>query len=502
VEISLNALVEQLEDHLFLLAGRSFRIAAGLPPGTPPVPPLPELGRRDVFDATAELIASPRTDDAKRGRLALLQRHAARAFVEQAAAGALEALEARLAEPFHAGGRSWTAAEGHREAQRLPLREARAQVAQATSTQLEAAGGELARLVDRTQEATAALGVSPGGLPDLLHGRPRAPRLAAARALLTATADAARDLTAFALKRLDPQLSLRNAALHDVERAALAPWLHELFRREDLEHAVSRCLGDLGFHPSAGDRLTVDAEPRPARQAGAQVFELKVPDQIRLVLTPGLGLDTYASWLRAWGVALHRAHVSRNLPFVERRLGDPAVFEGVGRLFEAFLLEEGWLKRYLRLTSPQAREASRLFALRQVLELRRTAARALALEVLAERGPQEGAWDQLQGTLAEATFAEVPRGLGPLELDLSGGALLELDAWALAAALHQSFQERFNEDAYRNPAAGRALVELAASGQREDAGVLAARLAGRPAGSPEALSVLAAVPRRLARLGA
>jgi hypothetical protein len=502
VEISLNALVEQLDDHRFLEASRDFRVASGLEPGAAPVPPLPELGRRDVFDATSELVASPRTDEAKRLRLTLLRRFAMQAYVTQASAGAWATLEARLQAPFAAVGRSWTPREAHRDVRRLAQREARVALALETSSRLGESLGDFGRLVEQTFEAAATLGHPYPTALELLQGRASAPRLAAARALLATTEDAARDLTAFALKRLESQPAQRAPQLHDVERAALAPWLHECFRREDLEHAVARCLGDLGFNPSAEGRITVDAEPRAGRVPGAQVFELEVPDQVRLVLTADLGFDAYAGWLRAWGVALHRAHVSRALPFVERRLGDGAVIDGVGRFFESFLLEEGWLKRYLRLTSPQAREASRLFALRQVLELRRTAARALAFEALCERGPGPAAWDDLRALLGTAAFAEVPPGLAPLELELSGGALLELDGWALESALHTSFLERFNEDFYRNPAAGRALAELAASGQRDDATVVAARLRDEATPTAHTLAVGNALGRRIARLGA
>ncbi len=502
VEISLNALVELLDDSFFERASYDFRSAAGLPTDAPAPEEPEELTRKDVFQHIGELLSSPRTDEGKRSRLVLLQRFVARARVESVARPARLLLEQARGGTFSSTGKSYRLDEAQRELPRLNSRDARVALERDLGAYLTQSEGDWARWVDQLSLASQDLGQPLTELVGLIHGRPVSARLDAAKKLLADTHDAALDLTGFALKRVDAQLTVKTASEHDLDRACLAPWLFESFRREDLEHAITRCLGDLGLNPSADGRITVDAETRAGRQHGAHVFELRVPDQVRLVLTVDLGFEAYSSWLNAWGLALHRAHVSRTLPFVERRLGDWAVVNAMARLFESFLLEEGWLKRYLRLGSAAAREAARMFAFRQLIQLRRQAALALALPTLWKEGPGRRFSDEAVELLQGAALVEVPRAKAPLELDVFGGQLLALDGAGLEAVVHDHLRERFNEDYFRNPAAGRWLLDFASRGQRDDATVAASSILGLEQPSSEALDLARAAHRRVERMSA
>ena len=502
MDLSLNTLVELIDDYFFDQASHDFRIAAGLPTDSSAPKEPPDLTRKDVFEHIGELVSSPRTDEGKRGRLVHLQRFVARARVESQARPARLALEAAQRKTIVSGGRTYQLDEAVRELPRLGSRETRAVLERDLGLHLARCEGPWARWIDRVSEAGNELKLPMPELVELLQGRPLSPRLKAAEKLLADTRDAAVDLAGFALKRVDPQLTVKTASQHDLDRACLAPWLFESFRREDLEHAVTRCLTDLGFNPSAGGRITVDGEVRPGRRPGAHVFELRVPDQVRLVLTADLGFDTYAKWLNAWGVALHRVHVARTLPFVERRLGDPTVIGSMGRLFESFLLEEGWLKRYLRLGSAAAREAARLFAFRQLMQQRVAAGLALSSRLLWDRGPGGPFLDEAVEQLASAQLTGVPRSRLLLEVDPFGAHLLALDGWALETVLHGHLRERFNEDYFRNPAAGRWLADLASRGQRDDAVVVASQVLELDQPSSDALDIGRAAKRRVEKMSA
>ncbi len=470
MELSLNALVENLDDLFFERATRTWRIASGVQRDMPAVAELPELVRLEAWQVVSELLSSPRVDEAKRARLVLLRRHLARAFVEARLTDESTRLTRFFEEhSFVAAARTYTPREAMKELPRLVTREARINLAQELSLQLAAKDSLAARHLDRGLEAIAELKLTPVTFVEELQGRPLGPRLATAATVLAETGDAHLDLLGYALKKLDPMLTPRVAVEHDADRAALAPWLFESFRREDLVHAVSRCLEDLGLSANADGRLTVDTEARPGRDPRPRCVELRVPDQVRLLLTPDLGLETYAGWLSHWGIALHRAHVGRTLPFVERRLGDRAVVDAVGLFFESFLLEEGWLKRYLRLTASQAREAARAFAFRQLHQLRRTAALSLYAGEALSRGSWAGLTDDYVPRLSTALGVEVPRGATLYDVDLYQDHAVRLDAFALEQAMQKDVQERFNEDYWRNPATGRWLLDLAGRGQRDDA---------------------------------
>ena len=498
VQLSLTNLVDQLDDLFSERATRAFRAASGLQRDVAPVPELPEVARLEAFQVTSELLTSPRVDEAKRARLVLLRRHLARAYVEAQTLEANAALQKFLqGHQFFAAGKTWTPREAMRELPRLSSRESRVTLSAELSTLLAAHEPLVARLLDGTMEAMAGLKLEPTAFVEELSGRPLAPRLDAARQTLAQTADASLDLLGYALTKLDPMLTPRGAAGHDAERAALGPWMFENFRREDLTHAISRCLGDLGVSANAEGRITVDSELRPGRDPSPLCFELRVPDQIRLLLTPEMGFDAYAGWLSAWGIALHRANVGRTLPFVERRLGDRSVIDAVGVLFESFLLDEGWLKRYLRLTASQAKEAARAFASRQLLQLRRAAGLALYSNEAISRGSWSSLADEYMPRMAGALGVEVPRGQTLFEIDAFGDRLVKLDAFALEHVMRGHLQERFNEDFWRNPSTGRWLTELASRGQHDDAKVVAKSSFG-----VEALSVSGAALHRVGVMGA
>ncbi len=497
MQLSLSSLVEQLDDLFLERATRAYRSASGLQRDALLVAELPEVARLEAWQVTSELLASPRVDEGKRARLVLLRRHLARAYVEAQTLRTGTALQTFLqGHTFFAAGKTWNPREAFRELPRLASRESRVTVAAELSTALQNNDTLMAQHLDATLEAIAGLELSPTTFVEELSGRPVAPRLEAARLTLDQSEAAALDLLGYTLKKLDPMLTPRSASAHDAERAALAPWLFEAFRREDLAHALSRCLGDLGLSPNAEGRITIDTDPRSGRDASPRCFELRVPDQIRLLLTPEMGFDAYAGWLSAWGIALHRANVGRALPFVERRLGDRAVIDAVGLLFESFLLDEGWLKRYLRLTAHQAKEAARAFASRQLFQLRRSAGLSLYSHEAMNRGSWGSLQDEYVPRLSKTLGVEVLRGGTLFDIDAWGDRLIQLDAFALEHVMRCHLQERFNEDFWRNPATGRWLVDLASRGQRDDLPVVA-RLLGF-----ETPSLSEAAHHRVAVMGA
>jgi len=250
----------------------------------------------------------------------------------------------------------------------------------------------------------------------------------------------------------------------------------ELFRKDDLFDAVTRWLSELGLDPNAEGRLSFDAEERPGKRTGAFVAELRVPDELRLVAQPRSGFEGYSEVLRAFGRAIHHANAARTTPLLERRLGDPAVPRAVAALFENVLLDEQWHKRYLHLPQAQAREAARLFAFRQAMRFRRKAALLpYALELYA-RGPSDAMADEYQARMQATLGVAVPKerflyDVRPMLLMVS-----VLRGWALEAVLLTRLRERFNEDFWRNPAAGRWLKELSQRGQRDDASEIARQL--------------------------
>ena len=184
MELSLNALVERLEELFFQRASRDWRVASGTQAGAPQVPELPEVARLDAWQAVNEVLSSPRVDESKRARLELLRRHLAFAYVEAHRASATQQRDVFLdTHTFFAAAKTWTASEALRELPRLASRESRAALSAELSRQLLAHQSHAQRHLDSGLEALHVLQLSPEQYAEALHGRPLAPRLDAPTAL-------------------------------------------------------------------------------------------------------------------------------------------------------------------------------------------------------------------------------------------------------------------------------------------------------------------------------
>lgn len=484
--MSIHALRDRLDSFLFELGSMQYRYGAGLTSSLPVArlyASFPELSRPDTFLAIRETANKPSTDERERHRLKLLLEFIAGQVEEAVSAEATEDLARAEAE-----------ASVFVQSQHVPFRDALAQLSTESSrerrTAVELAIGKYLNehrtpYIKRREAAFRTAEIlkasSYVALRDELTGFSAKALAEEAKAVLTQTEDAYRDVLGYVLKKLDVQLRplpSGNARRHDVLRAAVAPWLFAHFRREDLFHAITRCLGDMGFHPNAEGRILLDIEDRPGKSARAFVADLRVPDDVRLVVRPLGGIDDYFSLLHEYGHALHLAHINRRAPVEERRLGDPSVIAGYASLFDHFLLDEGWLKRYLRLPSAVAHDAARVAAFNNLVLLRRYCAKLSYELSLYERGPSDALAEEYEERLTNALFIGVERGFFLYDVDPQLYATRYLRAWALEARLHNLLQQRFNEDYWRNPAAGTWLKNLSSQGQREDAGALAKSLTG------------------------
>jgi hypothetical protein len=482
MEISINAIVERVDAFLYERGSLMFRFQAGLAHELPLSrlhEDFAELSRIETFQRVREMLASPRTDGARKVGLKLLLHFLGDNLEDVRSAEAHELIAQLLATaPVPSGtGSTLPLAEALARLPDEPHRDRRSLLERESSALLWQHRSAWARRVEAALELAQELKApSYTALREELTSVSIAGLVKSAEAALRTTADAWRDLLSYAIKRLGELAPDARPSFHDAKRAAQAPWMLELFRKDDLFPAVTRWLAELGLDPNAEGRLSFDSEERPGKRTGAYVAELRVPDELRLVAQPRSGFEGYAEVLRAFGRGLHHANASRTTPLLERRLGDSAVPRAVAALFENVLLDEQWHRRYLKVPQAQAREAARLFAFRQLLRFRRKAALLpYALELYA-RGPSDAMADDYQQRMQATLGVDVPKerflyDVRPMLLMVS-----VLRAWGLEALLFGKLRERFNEDFWRNPATGRWLKELSQRGQRDDASEIARQL--------------------------
>ncbi|HWP34828.1 MAG TPA: hypothetical protein VNM66_04450 [Thermodesulfobacteriota bacterium] len=308
-------------------------------------------------------------------------------------------------------------------------------------------------------------------------------------AFVAETDDVYRDHLAYFLRRHAPGVPPAERRSHDLARVFRAPEFDRGFPREELLEAAARTAAGLALELTAGGRIEIDAETRPAKRPRAFCMPIEVPGRIVLVVMPQGGQEDYHAFFHELGHALHYAHVAPEAPFEARYLGDHAVTEAFAFLFEHLLQSRPWLRRVLKLSGPLLDDYLRFAHFELLYFIRRYAAK-LAYE-LALHGAAAAAAAPESRTgreMAERYREELRRALAvdyPAEFylaDLDPGfyAARYLRAWMFEAQLRERLVEAFDEDWFRNPRAAPFLAQLWARGQPARLEALAAD-AGLPA---------------------
>lgn len=374
------------------------------------------------------------------------------------------------------GGRELPFRRVRRAVEEEASRGARVALERARAERLEEALPLQLDLVQREREAVAAL-----GLGDYVEARERLCCLSVgglerqARRILEETGETYRGLLEDQLRRrlgVPPERADRT----DVVWLGRMAWLDDRFAVTEAVKALRSDLDAVGLPLEAGGRVQLRIEDRELMGARAFSAPLRVPDEVVLVIAPGRGWSGCRAALHEAGHALHFAYTSPALPFEFRALGDTAVTEAYALLFELLQVEPAWLSRVVGLEGRRLERYRATVTLLGLHALRRQAVKLLyELELWRSDRPSELAslyaerFDRALGVRHDPrTYLEEP--------DRGFWVARQLRAWMLWAVLRPVLGERYEEDWYRNPAAGPFLRELLSGGQREDASRLAREL--------------------------
>lgn len=481
MDSSVRQVHERLEPYLQALAQHQFRSGVGLDVGAPPR--MVEAERPELFHAAREWFEQARDDEEKASRRKFLE------FIAgQVRLGVCREADSELQQRLHK-------ARVLLDNEVIPLADALERMPQESARprrlQLEHGIAEslwelrplFRRSLDANQRAAERLGFpSPAPLFALTSGLEVAPVLNDAEKMLRRTDDAFRDVLGYLLHKLDAKLRpLPSGDGHRADvQAALGGVFPEVFRREDVVPAMQRWMSEFGLTPHAEGRIRPDAEAREGRRARAFVAPVQVPEEVRLAAIPTSGLEATGAWLRAMGAAQALAHVSPKLPVEDRRLGDASLSEAWSLVFGHLLTDALWVRRYLHLPLPVARDVARLAAFSALWRLRQAAARLQLTESLEDGGPDESLAERYTEAQRAALFVEVDRRFVFFERDPQRSALRRLRGFALEARLRPVLEQRFDEDFWRNPGSAAFLEGLWTLGGREDAAKLSESVTSAP----------------------
>ncbi len=338
--------------------------------------------------------------------------------------------------------------------------------------------------LQRERDAVESLGIANGynATFELLSGISLERLAGACEAFLDATA-------AMWSTVLEERLRAVGIAREDATRAdalALARRreFDDAFPGSVMESVMRRSCTEMGIDPTAGGRITFDIGDRPGKRARAFCSPVRVPEEVYLVLRPHGGQSDYRTFLHELGHALHFGNVRDDYPFEYRWLGDNSVTEGFAMLFDHRIQQREWLKRYTGLDRSRTEAFLRVAGFEELHFVRRYCAKLLyEIQVYSGNIGWSALPELYAETLGGATGFRYRTADAFVDFDCRFYATRYLRAWQLQSVLDEVLVERFNEDWWRNPAAGPWIVgELFAEGQRETANELAFRIAGRDLG--------------------
>lgn len=254
----------------------------------------------------------------------------------------------------------------------------------------------------------------------------------------------------------------------------------DAFPESAMESVIRRNCAEMGIDANAAGRITFDIGDRPGKRPRAFCSPVRVPEEVYLVLRPHGGQSDYGTFLHELGHALHFGNARADYPFEYRWLGDNSVTESYAMLFDHRMQQREWLQRYTGLNRQRTSAYLRLAGFEELHFVRRYCAKLL-YEIQVYSGAVD--WKSLPDVyieiLAAATGFQYRRADAFIDLDSRFYSTRYLRAWQLQALLDDGLTDRFNEDWWRNPAAGPWIVgELFAEGQRESATEVGQRAAG------------------------
>ncbi len=274
-------------------------------------------------------------------------------------------------------------------------------------------------------------------------------------------------------------ISMNELGMWDMERLRRAEFHDRCFRDLKPISLLKRTLYGLGIDLKKQTSIHIDSQERSGKKARPRCCAVSVPDEIYLVNRPAGGINDFYALFHEAGHALFLSHVRRDLPFEFRYLGDAAVDETYGFLFQYLTLNEEWRRDFLRMKTPDP-DFVEYNKFRKLLLLREAAARFLFDLHLhgpacKEEGPQR-LKKRYSSIMSEALMVEVEGEEAFLPQNVFFDSVRFLRGWIFEAELREMLQQRFGIRWYSRPAAGEFLADLWSYGRSYTVEELAGRV--------------------------
>lgn len=231
-----------------------------------------------------------------------------------------------------------------------------------------------------------------------------------------------------------------------------------VFLRKNLAGIAASIGDELAIRSEKADCISMDLEPRPAKQPAPICIPIRIPQEIKVVVNPGDGARYYASLLHECGHAYHFAWTSASLPPEHRLVGDRALPEAYGFLFESFLQDRDWLARMLMFQKSD--NFLRFQALYRIYVIRRCVGKLRFALKVCESGSSDDAPHLYFETMNAFTGLQYVPEAWPNDLDDGLTSADYLRGWALEAMLREYLRTRYGNAWTSNRSASGFLKEI------------------------------------------
>jgi len=264
------------------------------------------------------------------------------------------------------------------------------------------------------------------------------------------------------------QLGLRLGELAqcDIGRLMRADAFDPMFSQERMVPVLKDTLSGLGIDLDKQENVTLDLESRPKKSPRAFCIGIRVPQDIRLVLTPVGGAQDYSVLFHEAGHLQFYAHMDAKLPFLYRHEGDTSVHENFAFLLQYLTTDPAWLDDVL--DRVRYDDYVRFSRFNKLYMLRRYAAKL---------DYEYGFWPDYDPDAARRAYREKLTGTllfkyspkrALSDFDQGYYVAKYLQAWLAEAAIRQHLRGEFGKKWYRNVKAGDWLRAVWAEGQKFD----------------------------------
>jgi len=271
-------------------------------------------------------------------------------------------------------------------------------------------------------------------------------------------------LSHFAKKKLN--LKISDLKKHDLSYILRGKEFDKFFPKTGLINKMSKFVSEMGIDINAGNNIIFDLDVREKKSPRAFCSPVKIPNEVYLVIYPRGGEDDYSSFLHELGHALHYANIHNNIGFEYKWYGDNSVTEGYAMNLDHLTINPLWMKRILGVDPKKSKDYFVHRNFYELMMMRRYAGKLDYELKLAKADSLKDMSELYSQTLTDATKVHYS-GINYLE-DVDGYFYVAryLRAWMFQANLSDCMKNKFNEDWFLNPGAGKFLTELWGMGQK------------------------------------